>query len=136
MRLLSIDGTVLDFGCGIGKNVAALAIASGRDVHDIDFAQKMVDRSRKNILTASFERVHMMHYISAAPFAGIIAMLSLFELGRSELESMAAKWINWLKPEGILLVGVVGAEDCESSKRATFDSDGKFARGTEWIFMH
>ena len=85
---------------------------SGRKVNGIDLSQKMVELSTKQVPTGSFKKVNMLHYHPTDHLNGVIAMLSLFELTREEISSMADKWFQWLQPNGILLIGVFEAEDC------------------------
>ena len=135
LGLLPAESRILDCGCGTGKPVANMIVQSGRSVHGIDLSQTMVELSRKQVPNGSFERVDMLHYAPADSFNGVAAMLSLFELTREELTSMAYKWFQWLQPNGLLLIGVVGAEDCETTP-GMYDVDGQCARGIEFTFMN
>ena len=123
LEMLPANTYVLDCGCGTGKPVAGLIVESGRRVHGIDLSQNMVNLSRKQVPGGSFERTNMLDYSPTEDFHGIIAMLSLFELTREEVTTMAAKWFQWLCPNGMLLIGVFGAEDCETTPEM-YDRDG------------
>ena len=126
---------VLDCGCGTGKPVPKMVAESGRRVHGIDLSSMMVELSRKQVPTGSFERTSMLQYSPASDFSGVIAMLSLFELTREEITTMAHKWFEWLCPGGFLLIGVFGAEDCEAASEM-YDSDGLCATGIPFTFMN
>ena len=129
------DALVLDCGCGTGKPVSKAIVDSGRHVHGLDFSKTMVELSRKQVTPGIFETVNMLDYAPTKRFDGIVAMLSLFDLSREEITSMAHKWSGWLLPGGFLLIGVFGAEDCPSAKPQMFDEDGKCARGIPFMFM-
>lgn len=135
LDLLPAEARVLDCGCGTGKPVSHMVAASGRRVYGIDWSQTMVDLSRNHVKSGSFERVNMLEYSPKDDFQGIVAMLSLFGLTREELTSMASKWFQWLKPSGVLLLGVFGAEDCGTAPEM-YDSDGQCATGVPFTFMN
>ncbi len=135
LKLLPGDAQVLDCGCGTGKPVAEMIAQSGRVVNDIDLSQTMVELSSKQVPTGSFTRANMLHYTPADHPTGVIAMLSLFALTRQEISLMAHKWFQWLQPNGYLLIGVIGAEDCETAPEM-YDSDGQCATGVPFTFMN
>ncbi len=134
LGLLPADALVLDCGCGTGKPVAHIITAAGRPLQGIDLSQTMVELSQKQVPQGTFERCNMLEYSPNKEFGGIVAMLSLFELSREELTSMARKWFQWLQPNGHLLIGVFGAEDCETASEM-YDLDGQCASGIEFTFM-
>lgn len=137
LRLLPPDASVLDCGCGTGKPVAAMVAASGRRVHGIDRSERMVELSRRQVPGGTFDKADMLEYgPEDASFSGIIAMLSLFELSRAELVAVADRFHRWLRPEGHLLMGVIGADDrAKDVKAEMWDADGLFARGIPTTFM-
>ena len=135
LELLPGDARVLDCGCGTGKPVAHMIAESGRKVNGIDLSRKMVELSSKQVPTGSFKKSNMLHYDPTDHLNGIIAMLSLFELTREEISSMAAKWFDWLQPNGSLLIGVFGAEDCDTTPEM-YDPDGQCATGIPFTFMN
>lgn len=135
LELLPRDGPVLDCGSGTGyPGAVMIATDAKRQLHGIDFSPKMVQLARSRVPTATFEHANMLDYEPATKFAGIVAILSLFELTRPQLEDMARKWASWLNPNGILLIGVFAAEDCRNTPEM-FDGDGKFAGDMRFIFM-
>ncbi len=135
LSLLPSDASVLDCGCGTGKPVSSIFAESRRPLHGIDFSLTMVELSKKQVPQGAFQCCDMLSYApSPASFGGVIANLSLFELSRAELTSMALNFFQWIQPGGYLLIGVFGAEDCET-KPEQYDADGECASGVENTFM-
>lgn len=137
LQLLPPDASVLDCGCGTGKPVATMVAGSGRRVHGIDRSETMVELSRRQVPSGTFEKADMLKYCPEdASFSAIIAMLSLFELSRVELVSVADSFHRWLQPEGYLLMGVIGADDRAKDVTAEmWDADSLFASGIPTTFM-
>ena len=135
LGLLPLNVRVLDCGCGTGKPVGYAIANSGRQIHGIDLSQTMVELSQKQVPSGSFQKANMLHYTPADQFDGVVAMFSLFVLNREELTSMASKWFQWLRPNGLLLIGVIGADDCETTPEM-YDADGKCASGIGYTFMN
>ncbi len=114
-----------------------MVAGSGRRVHGIDRSETMVELSRSQVPSGTFEKADMLTYgPEDASFSGIIAMLSLFELNRAELESVAGNFHRWLQPGGYLLIGMIGADDrAKDVKAEMWDADGLFASGIPTTFM-
>ncbi|KAI4160393.1 MAG: hypothetical protein LQ342_005804 [Letrouitia transgressa] len=134
LELLPPQANVLDCGSGTGKPVAYTISNSGHRLHGIDVAQNMVDLARKKVPNATFEKASMLEYKPTNLLDGVIAMFSLFQLTRKDITSMAHKWYGWLQPGGLLLLGIIAAEDCNLDSKV-FDSDGKCATGVQTWFM-
>ena len=138
LQLLPPDTLVLDCGYGTDKPVATMVAGSGRRVHGIDRSETMIELSRRQVPSGTFEKADMLKYCPPedASFSAIIAMLSLFELSRAELVSVADHFHRWLRPEGHLLIGVIGADDrAEDVEAEMWDADGLFASGIPTTFM-
>lgn len=135
LKKLPTSARVLDCGSGTGKPVAAAIDESGRHVHGIDMSAGMVSLSRKAVPSGSFEIANMLEYAPTVSYDGVIASLSIFELTRQELTSMAQKWSQWLKPGGLLLINTFPAEVCSQVKAGNYDADGECANKVEWRFM-
>ncbi|MCJ1422955.1 hypothetical protein MMC29_000836 [Sticta canariensis] len=130
------DARVLDCGCGTGKPVAHMIAARGHRVCGIDVSPIMVDLSRKQVPTGSFECANMLEYEAATDdFHGIVVSLALFGFDREEMTAMAPKWFQWLQPGGLLILVVNGAED-RGATPEMYDSDGECARGIPSRFMN
>ena len=135
LSMLPTSALVLDCGSGTGKPVAKAIAESGRHVHGIDMSSGMVSLSRKAVPSGTFEVANMLDYTPTVSYDGVVASLSIFELTREELTTMAHKWCQWLKPGGLLLINTFDAEDCEQAKAENYDADGKCANKVEWRFM-
>ncbi|KAL9584625.1 MAG: hypothetical protein Q9212_002001 [Teloschistes hypoglaucus] len=135
LSLLPSDAPVLDCGCGTGKPVSRMIAESGRQPHGIDFSATMVELSKQQVPQGVFRCCDMLQYAPPpSSFGGIVANLSLFGLSRVELTSMAQKFFQWIQPGGFLLIGVFGAEDCDT-KPEQYDADQECASGVSNIFM-
>ncbi|KAL8744244.1 MAG: hypothetical protein Q9190_003488 [Brigantiaea leucoxantha] len=128
--LLPRNSFVLDCGSGTGRPVAQIITESGHRLHGIDVAQTMVDLASKQIPSATFEKANMLEYVPLNKIDCVIAVFSLFQLTRAEISLMVQKWHDWLRPDGLMLIGSIGAEDCHLDSM-TYDSDGKCATGVE-----
>ncbi|ESZ99313.1 hypothetical protein SBOR_0297 [Sclerotinia borealis F-4128] len=133
------NAKVLDVGCGTGKPVSCTMAAHGHNVHGIDLSSAMIELSLKCVPTASFEQANMLEYTprfrNNTPDIDIIfAIFSLFCLTRQEMTTMASKMFDWLKPNGLLCVGTICAEDFETTS-SMYDADGLCATDVEMTFM-
>ncbi|KAL6721845.1 hypothetical protein ACLMJK_000950 [Lecanora helva] len=134
LELVPNDGHIFDCGCGTGKPVAHMIAESGRRVSGIDFSKTMVELSSQQVQTGSFEQANMLDYTPVDALDGVVAAFSLFELTREEITLMSHKWFEWLRPGGFLLIGTIGAEDCDTPPES-YDPDGQFARDVQFTFM-
>ena len=125
LELFPANAQLLDCGCGTGKPVAHMIATSGRRVHGIDISQGMIDLSRRQVPSGTFQKVGMLEYVPMTEFDGVVANLSLFHFTRSELTSITHKWFQWLKLGGYLLIGVMTPEDMEDKRPESYHSDGQ-----------
>ncbi|KAL6230199.1 hypothetical protein BDW75DRAFT_245038 [Aspergillus navahoensis] len=108
INLLPQKSTILDVGCGTGKPVSQMLAAAGHNVNGIDIAEKMIEIARKQV-PGNFERADMRTYQppqGPRTFDAVLAIYSLFQISSSETHAMAFKFAEWLKPGGILVLGV------------------------------
>ncbi|KAG4027751.1 hypothetical protein MFRU_027g00440 [Monilinia fructicola] len=141
MTLLELPSTakVLDIGCGTGKPVSYAMAANGHKVHGIDLSSAMIELSRKRVPSGSFEQANMLKYSPRFPnntpdIDAIFAVFSLFYLSRKDTATMISKMFNWLKPNGLLCIGTISAEDFETTP-SMYDADGLCATDVEMTFM-
>lgn len=132
--------SILDIGCGTGHPVAATLAAAGHRIHGLDISGEMVQLSHKAVPNgATFEVADMRTWEPSAAsesFDAILAILSLFILSRSEIESQVQRWSSWLQQGGFLCIGSIAAEDCHpESKGVSYDGDGRCARDIPFRFM-
>ncbi len=135
LNMLPTSALVIDCGSGTGKPVAKAIAESGRHVHGIDMSPGMVSLSHKAVPSGSFEVANMLDYAPTVSYDGAVMSLSSFELTRQELDAMAHKWFQWLRPGGLLLINTFNAEKCSQVKAENYDDDGRCARKVEWRFM-
>ncbi|KAF7862937.1 uncharacterized protein EAF02_010486 [Botrytis sinoallii] len=133
------NAKVLDVGCGTGKPVSYTMAAHGHNVHGLDLSGAMVDLSMKCVPTGSFTQAHMLDYTpqfqnNTPDFDVIFTIFSLFCLSREDMMTMASKMFNWLKPNGLLCIGTICAEDFKTTP-SMYDADGLCATNVEMTFM-
>ena len=137
ISFLPANSLVLDCGSGTGKPVAKTLVENNHRVHGIDHSSTMVELCRKQVSGGTFEIANMLEYVPlpAHAFNGVVANLSLFALTREQITLMAHNWFRWLEPDGHLLIGVIGADDVDTSPEK-FDADGQCARDLPFTFMN
>lgn len=130
------QSNVLDIGCGTGHPVASNLANAGHDVTGIDISDEMVRLSRQSVPSGNFEVADMRTYEPAKQLDTILAILSLFPLGREEIEMQIERWSLWVPVGGMLGVGTIAAEDVDvEGKGGRYDGDGMCARGIVVRFM-
>lgn len=80
-----------DCGCGTGKPVAKAVVESGRHVYGIDMTADMISLSRKAVSSETFKVANILNYAPSISYDDAIASLSIFELTRQEVTTMAHK---------------------------------------------
>ncbi|KAF2162570.1 hypothetical protein M409DRAFT_58308 [Zasmidium cellare ATCC 36951] len=127
---------VLDIGCGTGNPVASTLSAASHRVTGIDISEEMVRLSRKAVPEGVFEMADMQRYQPDGEVGAVLAILSLFPLGREAIEAQVGRWRSWVPVGGLLGVGTIAAEDVDvEGKGGEFDADGGCARGIQVRFM-
>ncbi|KAI4134401.1 MAG: hypothetical protein LQ347_001559 [Umbilicaria vellea] len=126
--------TVLDVGCGTGRPVSSILAANGHRVLGIDRSQVMIDLSRRQVPTGTFEKADMLEHTPAVPLDALFAVFSLFALSRRQTIQMLSNFSQWLRPRGLLFLGTVAADGYPISA-ADYDPDGLCASGMESKFM-
>lgn len=101
-QLLPEGGSVLDLGCGSGRD-SAYFISRGFDVTAMDASEEMCDLASihigQDVLHLSFEEMDFDEV-----FDGIWACASLLHVPSNQIESIFTKVINSLKMNGILFM--------------------------------
>ena len=101
-KALPKRGSVLDYGCGIGGDIAWL-LSQKLQVEGIDGVLEFVDEARKRnpgarVAHARFERIEL----APARYDGIWANASLIHVPAEELVNQIKKLKKALKPGGVL----------------------------------
>lgn len=96
---------VLDVGCGAGEPVARYFVARGDAVTGIDVSERMLALARRQVPTATFQRMDL-RALEFPPdtFDGIAAVYVIFHLPRVEHAALFASFAQVLKPGGRLLL--------------------------------
>ncbi|KAJ8069011.1 hypothetical protein OCU04_002687 [Sclerotinia nivalis] len=162
VEILPPNSQILDLGCGTGCPVASTLSSAGHQIYGLDFSQTMITLSQTSVPNGKFAMGDMRtfdpleHWSSDLKknnegFDAIFAILSLFVLSRSELESLGAKWRSWVKEGGFICICAIAAEDLrprdgegngdgtgdgkEDAEGEGYDEDGFCCRGIEGRFM-
>ncbi|APA10959.1 hypothetical protein SS1G_03346 [Sclerotinia sclerotiorum 1980 UF-70] len=152
--ILPQNSQILDLGCGTGRPVASTLSSAGHQIYGLDFSQAMITLSQTSVPNGKFAMGDMRifnpfeHWSSDLKkndggFDAIFAILSLFALSRSEIESLGSKWRDWVKVGGFLCICMIAAEDLRPRDREGkgdgegkgYDEDGICCRGIEGRFM-
>ncbi|EAW16829.1 uncharacterized protein NFIA_001780 [Aspergillus fischeri NRRL 181] len=96
---------VLDVGCGTGKPVAAALAAAGHTVYGIDVAENMV-RIAASQVPGTFSTADMRTYTPPVKMDAVFAVYSLFQIQPSDINKVVYRFAEWLKEDGILVLGV------------------------------
>ncbi|KAH2111369.1 hypothetical protein KXW75_006782 [Aspergillus fumigatus] len=96
---------VLDVGCGTGKPVAAALASAGHTVYGIDVAENMVSIAASQV-KGTFSRADMRTYTPPVKMDAVFAIYSLFQIHPSDTHKMVYRFAEWLKADGILVLGV------------------------------
>ncbi|TAQ87030.1 hypothetical protein B7494_g4654 [Chlorociboria aeruginascens] len=134
LELLPQGASVLDIGCGTGKPISSMVVASGRTVHGIDISPVMIELSRKQVPGATFELTNMLEFRPKTQFDAAFAVFSLFSFSREEMSTLAEKWSQWIAPNGYLFIGTMVADDFHTEPQMS-DEDGLCAWGIKQTFM-
>ncbi|KAK2766145.1 hypothetical protein FQN54_007661 [Arachnomyces sp. PD_36] len=112
---LGPNSRVLDIGCGTGKPVSQMLAEAGHNVHGIDVSKEMVNIASSQVPQGTFEKVDMRKYDPEPPFDAVFTVLALYQISLSDTHSMMFKIAEWLRPGGMLVVGVTTSEHVVTS---------------------
>ena len=113
-HLASLDGTVLDLGCGPGHWSAYLH-SLGADVTGVDMVPEFLDYARTHFPGPEFRLGSMTDLrLPDQSVAGILSWYSTIHLPPPELDGVLTEFRRMLAPSGRLVIGF-------------FDSDGEAA---------
>lgn len=116
IALLPKDATVLDLGCGSGRDSLYFK-KNGFDVYAMDGSKEMIEHTKKYIgnraKLATFD-----DYTTNIKFDGIWALASLLHVPRNDIEMILNKYINFLKEDGLLFMSF-------KNREIDYDKDGR-----------
>jgi len=101
---------ILDVGCGTGAPIAAYLAAKGFRVTGVDGSEQMISLARSAVPRARFVLGDMRRVVVSGPFDAIVAWDSVFHIPREEHAKVFARFHEWLKPAGRLLVSLGGSD--------------------------
>jgi SAM-dependent methyltransferase len=99
LELVAEGGSILDAGCGSGRDTKAF-LDRGYRVSAIDGSVKMVEAT-KRLTGQSASQLRFQDLASEDEFDGIWACASLLHVSRAELDDVLARFVTALRPGGI-----------------------------------
>ncbi|KAH8422505.1 class I SAM-dependent methyltransferase [Aspergillus melleus] len=133
LGLLKPESQVLDVGCGTGKPVSYRLAEAGHDVTGIDISQNMLDIATRQV-KGQFVKSDMTKYEPVRRFDAIFAIFSLFNISRLQVQSMVARFYDWLNPGGRLVLATIPSE-CLFQDPCVYDESGEWADQKPMYFM-
>lgn len=102
--LLVKGGTILDLGCGSGRD-SAYFVTQGFQVTGVDLSEKLLAIAKKNVRNALLVKEDIRH-LSFAPnsFDGIWSCASIVHINHSEQQELFRSMYTILKPGGLLYI--------------------------------
>ncbi|RMZ46283.1 hypothetical protein AFCA_012376 [Aspergillus flavus] len=134
ISLLPPQSHVLDVGCGTGKPVASNVALAGHNVHGIDISTAMIKIASSNI-KGKFEKADMLTFQPTMKYDAIFSIFSMFQLTHSQTYTMMLNYCDWLKQDGVLVLGTIPATSLVHDE-TLYDSTGKLVRHADLIFMN
>lgn len=106
-KMLPKGARILDVGCGTG-GVARFFSGKGHSVTGVDNSGEMVAICRGEVPSAKFLKGNMLELdFKKGSFDAVLAFFSLIHISKRSVPKMLRKFAGFLKPGGILAMGVV-----------------------------
>ena len=116
VKLLPINGKILDVGCGGGIPATKYLVDSGFDVVGIDFSDNMLNLARKNVPNATFWKKDMTKLdFKDNSFDGIVAFYSIIHVPKELHSSLFRSFQGILKNGGVMLISM-GSKEYEGTE--------------------
>ena len=128
MRYIPAGGSIMDLGCGSGRDVRWF-IDHGYDAHGLDASEKLVKLSCKK-LQIPIELGTIEAWITEEPFDGIWCCASIMHLDEEDIEQFFSNLKYNLKKNGVLFMSV------KTEITTGNDSYGRFFRDFEEADIH
>jgi cyclopropane fatty-acyl-phospholipid synthase-like methyltransferase len=106
---LDAGASVLDVGCGSGVPVGRLLAERGFRLTGLDTSAALLAQARENVPGATFVHGDMRVVTLAGSFDAIIAWDSVFHVPRADHAAVFARFAQWLRPQGGLLLSLGGS---------------------------
>jgi len=104
--LLPPESKILELGCGCGLPVAQI-LSADFTVTGVDISPVQIERARSIIPRAEFICADMTEVeFPAESFAAIVSFYAVIHVPLNEQPALFVKLLEWLQPEGYLLVTV------------------------------
>jgi SAM-dependent methyltransferase len=120
--------TILDFGCGPGRDLAALT-ALGHVAIGLDGAARFVEMARASSGCEVWQQDFLRLDLPPNRFDGVFANASLFHVPGTELPRVLRELRTALKPRGILFASNPHGQDEEGWNRGRY---GTYHRPETW----
>ena len=120
--------TILDFGCGPGRDLITLA-AFGHQPIGLDGAAAFADMARANSGCAVWHQDFLALDLPPSHFDGIFANASLQHIPKTELPRVLRDLHGTLKPRGVLFASIPHGDDEEGGNDARYSC---FHRPASW----
>ena len=132
LSMLSPGSQVLDIGSGTGFPAASMLTNAGMNVTGIDKSSTMINVARVNVPSAKFHRCDMRQFRppNDKKYDAIVAIFSILMVSTSTIREMAFKMAHWLKPGGLLVLGIIDWTDVNQADGWPADPYG------EWLNHH
>ena len=109
-KLLGPRARVLDLGCGAGIPATRLLAERNFDVLGVDISAVQIERARKLVPGANFERADMATWEhEPGAFDAVVSLYALIHVPIQDQRNLLPKIRRWLRPGGYLLA-IVGFE--------------------------
>lgn len=120
LKYIPEHGSIIDMGCGSGRDVSAFA-RMGYEAVGLDASEKLAEiamkESGESVIIAD-----MSSWVADEPFDGIWCCASLLHLQDEELRSVVANFEKNLKPGGAIFISV------KSGIETGVDEKGRYMR--------
>jgi len=131
----AIDGDgphrILDFGCGPGRDLAALAARGHRPV-GLDGTPEFVRMAREHTGADVWEQDFLALDLPTASFDGVFANASLFHVPGRELPRVLEELCECLRPAGVLFASNPRGQNDEGWNRGRYGAYHDFERWREF----
>ena len=108
---LTPGSSTLDVGCGAGVPVAR-HLAKTFSVTGIDVSSSMIALARENVPAAQFIHADVVETdFPAGSFDAIVSFYAIFHIPRQEHLNLFRRFVQWLRPGGLLLFTVARNDD-------------------------